>query len=211
MSEPNNPLGLPDEAVTRRPSTLREMLGHQALPYAVVTLDDASWGALYNKAVGLRALPAGRQSQAVGAAIRWLTTEGGFERADVFTETGENALELEFKVQLLAAALVSADDPKKRLVDGPADVRELFLPEQVQWLFERYLEHQRERSPIKAMGPETIRQIAAELGKGYRPATSLKSYDAATLRSIVIELANQLLMRTTPPSSGTPSPTSSGD
>ncbi len=207
----SNPLGLPDDAIVKAPSglrllSLRQMLGAGPVPHAVHQLRGVAWGQLDGARVALRSLSTDEQERCVADALKWLTEGAKIQRADVYTETGEQALQVEFQVQTLARALVSADDPRKALCESAADVRELLTPEQVAWLFERYTEFQAERSPYQKLSPEGVEEVATALGKGFLPPTSLSSYDAATLRSIVTALVNQRSTRTTAPSTDTPSP-----
>lgn len=207
----SNPLGLPDDAIAKAPSalrqlTLRQMLGSGAVPHAVHTLQGGAWGPLDGTRIALRALSTDEQERCVADALKWLTEGAKLQRADVYTETGEQALAVEYQVQVLARALVMPDDPRKALVEGAADVRELLTPEQVAWLFEQYTAFQATRSPYQKLTPEGVEEVATALGKGFLPATSLNSYDAATLRSIVIALVSRPSVQTTAPSSLTPSP-----
>lgn len=207
----SNPLGLPDDAIAKAPSglrllSLRQMLGNGPVPHATHTLAGAAWGPLDGTRVALRSLSTDEQERCVADALKWLTEGAKLQRADVYTETGEQALQVEFQVQTLARALVSGDDPRKPLCEGPADVRELLTPEQVGWLFDRYTEFQTTRSPYQKLTPEGVEEVATALGKGFLPLTSLSSFDAASLRSIVTALVNRPSTPTTAPSSATPSP-----
>jgi hypothetical protein len=207
----NNPLGLPDEAIVKAPSalrqlTLRQLLGAGAVPHVVHALQGPAWGPLDGQSVALRALSTDEQERCVADALKWLTEGAKLQRADVYTETGEQTLAVEYQVQVLARALVMPADPRKPMVEGAADVRELLSPEQVAWLFEQYTAFQATRSPYQKLTPEGVEEVATALGKGFLPPTSLSSFDAATLRSIVTALALRLSTLTTAPSSLTPSP-----
>lgn len=201
-----------DQFATRRQSTLRQLLGAAPVEHKVLELSGPAWGPLAGQRVGLRALSAQQQLQGVADAIAWLTTTAKMDRDDVYTETGQASLDLETKVQWLSRALVQVEDPKRAWVEGPADVRELLRPEQVTWLFDRYAEYQRERSPYELLADaKKLEEVVDGLGKGWISPTSLSSCDASSLRYIALGLASRLRSLTTLPSSGTGSPDASGD
>lgn len=205
-----NPLGIPDEALTRRPSSLRELLAGAKVPHVVQPLQGAAWGPLAGQRVGLRSLPSGLLLEATGAAIAWCRDVARLDERHLYSETGEEALDLETKVQILSRALVQPDAPDKSFVEGPADVRELLTPEQVTWLFDRWSLFQRERSPYEVLADEAkIEEVAEALGKGFAPPTSLTSYDFGTLRRITLSLVARLRKLTTPSSSASSSGTDS--
>jgi len=202
-----NPLGIPDEALLERPSPLAELLGDAPVFVRRVELAGEEWGRWAGHHVGLRSLPTGAHTKAYGDAIAWLTAEARLTREDLMADEGAASLEVETRVQILAQSLVSPVAPHARMVKSAADVRDRFTPEQVVWLFERYQEVQQARSPIKTLAdPAKVKELADALGKGFLSATSLKSYDAGTLRRICIELVARLSTPTTPSSSGTSSP-----
>lgn len=208
----SNELGLPDDFVTKRPASLRAMLSVAKVPHVVVALTGAAWGELDGRRLALRSLAAGAMSEAVGAAIRWCETEAKIDAQHLYTDVGESSLELETQVQVLARALVNPDDATRPFVDGPRDVRELLTPEQVVWLFERFVEFQATRSPYEILRDQAkIEELADDLGKGFRSPTSLSSSDSSTLRRLVTSLVARLRRQTTPPFSGAASPTSSSD
>lgn len=202
-----NPLGIPDEALLDRPSPLAELLGDAPIFVQRVELAGEEWGRWAGHHVGLRSLPNGAHAKAYGHAVAWLT--GGdvrLAREDLFSELGQVTLETEVRVQILALALVSPDPPHARMVKSAGDARDRFTPEQVVWLFERYQDVQQARSPIKTLlDPERVKELADALGKGFLPTTSLKSYDAGTLRRICIALVDRLSKPTPPSSSDTSS------
>lgn len=206
-----NPLGLPDDAILARPSPLRELLGEASLYVKPVTLEGPEWGKLQGQTLGLRSLSAARPVEALGRAVEWCLKAPKLDRGDMHLE-GSNeagALDLVTRAQTLHLALVDPKPPHASITQKPEEVLDLFTAEQVVWLFERYSEVQQERSPIKHLAdPAAVKEVAAALGKGFLSGTSLKSFDAATLRSICLELADQLSKRTTPPSSDTDSPNS---
>lgn len=199
-----NALGLPDEALTKRPSSLRELLSIGKVPHAPVLLEGAAWGPLAGQRVGLRSLSADALTRSAGAAAAWCCAEAGLDRRDLYTDVGSESLEIEYRVQVISRALVHAEDPSRPMVDGASDVRELLTPEQVTFLFERFLEFQQTRSPYEVLGDSAkIEELARDLGKGFRPLTSLRRYDAATLRAIITSLVNRPAKPTPPRSSDT--------
>jgi len=205
-----NPLGIPDEALTKRPSSLRELLAGTKIPHVVQPLQGAAWGALAGQRVGLRSLPSGVLVEATGAAIAWCRDVAKIDERHLYNETGEEALDLEIKVQILAKGLVQPDAPDKPFTEGPADVRELLTPEQVTWLFDRWSAWQRERSPYEVLADEAkIEEVAEALGKGFASPTSLTSYDFGTLRRISLSLVARLRKLTTESSSASKSGTES--
>lgn len=196
-----NPLGLPDEVVQKRPSSLRDLLSLQPVPLRVVELD-RRWGPLAGQRLGIKGLAAQDLMEASAAAVRWCEEVNKIEARHLYSDLGEGNLQVETQVQILSRALVSPEASGERLVDGPDDVRSLFSPEQVSWLFERFSEWQAERSPYDVvLDPERIEQIADELGKGYRPTTWLSSCDAGTVKRISAALVARLLRQTSQPSS----------
>jgi len=202
-----NALGLPDDAILARPSPLRELLATKPVHVTPVRLEDPLWGPLQGKTLGVRSLSAGQPVECVGRAIEWCLKTAKIDRADLYTDNGGAALDLITRVEILHLALVDTAPPYARLTDNPGEILELFTAEQVVWLHDRYGEVQQARSPIKHLAdPEKIKEVAAALGKGFLSPTSLKSFDAGTLRSISHELVELLLKQTMPPSSGTGSP-----
>lgn len=189
------------KCLTSAPSTLRELLGGAAVVTRTLTLGEglpperaeAAWGPLAGHAVAIRALPAGTHVECVAAALAFLVEERKMDRDDVYGGLGSSAVDLEYKVQVLARALVVADGKGTTpWAESAAEVRAL-LPsaDHVSWLYERHLEWQRERSPYDTLRDDAaIQEVAVALGKGYRSPTSLNGYDAATLRSIVTALAD---------------------
>lgn len=202
-----NPLGLPDDALIERPSPLAELLGEAPVFVRRVDLTGEEWGRWQGQHVGLRSLPNSTHAKAYGHAIAWLTGDAKLAREDLFSELGAATLEIETRVQILAQALVSPEPPHARMVKQASDVRDRFTPEQVVWLFERYEEVQQQRSPIKAItDPAKVKELADALGKGFLPRTSVSSFDAGTLRRIMLELVDRHSTPTSPSSSDTCSP-----
>ncbi len=218
-----NPLGIGDEFVTQRPSGLREMLFGAKVPPTLVVLEGEHWGALAGQTLAIRSLPAGAQAQALGAAIEWLTKTAKMTREDIYSEAGDGTLDMLTRAAILARVLL---DPKtlKPLCASITDVigsldlsdeedgyRAGFTAYQITWLFDEYDKFQRARSPFRVISAKEIEEVADALGKGVIPPTSLKSYARPTLVDIATALVSRLTRQTTPSSSGTSSPTSSGD
>lgn len=207
-----NSLGLPDEVVQKRPSSLREWLSLQKPPHIVVDLRGEGWGGLNGQRVGLRSLSAGAMSECVGAAIAWCAKNAGIGHEHLYTEVGQESLEVHTRVELLARALVQPDDSERPFVEGPADVRELLTPEQVTWLFERFSDFQITRSPYELLQEHGgLERVVDDLSKGYRSPTSLNSFDGVTVRRISAALVARLARQTMPSSSASSSPAASSD
>lgn len=216
-------LGIPAEFVTEKPAGLRELFFGGALPHTVVTLDGPAWGHLAGQRVALRSLPASAQAQALGDAMAWLQKAAKIAREDIYgSEAGDGALETMQRAVILMRALLDPETLKPLCRDigdvigvlndaDPDEGRPGFTPLQIAWLFHAWDRFQRSRSPFTNLTPEGVEEHVAALGKGLVKPTSWSSYDRVTLERIATSLAETLATRTTPSSTATSSPTSSGD
>lgn len=194
------------DGVSDTRSRLARMLGG-ALPFLRV---EAPTGRLAGLPVALRALSSEEIQTATRAAYKSVTDAGGADY--VLTDVGEPDLALQTKLELLAVALVEApakDHPMPRegytrLVSSSADLAKLLDPEEIDFVWNRYLDHQKERSPIShAESWEEVREAVLAMGKGTIPTSRLSGFDASSLRTIVVGLAKELATLTRPSSSTT--------
>jgi len=98
----------------------------------------------------------------------------------------------EQKTQLLFRALRDPQTPIRAFAQSPAELREHLTPDEREALFAAYLEFVDERSPIKRLTDKEVEELCSALGKESTTTTTLSSYDSASLKNIVRELANQL-------------------
>lgn len=154
--------------------------------------------------LALRALPAGELQKATAAAVVYLTSEEvGFRDEHLYTEVGEQALDLETKMQVLFRALVDPADPAVAYAANVDEVRVL-EPDEVSVLFNEFVTFQEERSPMtRASSWEEVEDLLEALGKGSVPKTRLNSFDASSLRFMLHELAVRHWTPTSPPFSDT--------
>ncbi len=113
----------------------------------------------------------------------------------------------EVKTQLLWRALRDPDEPLRPFASTVNKLRVHLTPDEREALFAAYLEFVDERSPIRRIrSDEELDGLAEALGKGETGEITLSSYDTASLRTIVRELASRCRRLTRRLSSGTSSP-----
>lgn len=199
-------------------SSLAKLVGFGPVPHRVFPFRGAGDRFPEGTRFAVRSLAADARMRAVVAAERWLCKVGAYERAELLTETGQAALQLEGKVRVLAAALVDPEDPARPFVglgdDGRVDperaadeLRALLETDEVEALFEEWIDYTDSRSPLqRARTWEEVEGLLAAVGKGSITPTSLNRYDSASLRYMLRELAVRFWTRTSPPSSDTSPP-----
>lgn len=196
------------KGITDRRSGLAKALGTGPVPVRVL---DGLGGRLAGVAVGVRTLPLSEVQRATADAIRYLTEECGFKEEHLYTELGEEVLDVETRLQILVRALVSPEEPTERLASSPDELRALLEPDEVTQLFNEFVAWQEERSPIsRARSWEEVEDFLEALGKGRVPPTRLKNFDSSSLRFMLSELAVRHWKPTSPPCSDT-SPSSDDD
>ncbi len=160
----------------------------------------------------VRAVSAHERLVAVSEAVKWFTETLKLDRSDLYTETGESALELESKVRGLAFALVDPDDAREQLAKSADEVRKLLEVDEIARLWEEAADFTAERSVFdKAKTWQEVEARVIAVGKGLSPKTSLSCFDSVTLRFIVTELASRLYAPTRPSSSDTSPASDSSD
>lgn len=175
-------------------SALSKALGDRGVPVKVV--DDFQGVARRFDGVplGLRLPFDGERTEAVGRAARYLLEKCGFPEEYLYgSGDGKAELDLEIKVRLLAISLVDPAPPYASLFKGPDDLRAKLYADEIAQLYELFVDHLREQSPIAAaQSAEEVEAVIAALGKGTIPPSRLTSFDLSTLRSIVHSLAIQV-------------------
>jgi hypothetical protein len=194
-----------DDFIKDTRSPLAKLVGNGPRPHRCFAF--AGSGARFGEAQwAVRALSADEREHAAADAVRWLCEGCKWERSDLYTELGDAVRDLECKVRLLFAALVDPAAPTQALAASADELRKLLDADEIGALFEQLVDYQEERSPFaKLRDWQEVETFCVALGKGYAPMTSLLSYDSASLRFIVRELATKWTARTTPHSSGTTS------
>lgn len=216
-------LDIPAEFVSAKPAGIRELLFGAKLPHVVVVLEGACWGELQGNEVALRSLPAGAQTRALGAALEWLTKTAKMSREDIYgSEGGDGALETMTRAVILSWALLDPKTLKPICRDvsdvvgvlndaDPDESRPGFTAAQIAWLFNEWDAFQASRSPFAALTAKAVEEHVAALGKGLIRPISWRRFDRGTLEHIATSLAGTLATQMTRSSTGTSSPTSSGD
>lgn len=99
----------------------------------------------------------------------------------------------EEEVQILWRALRTTRDTDEKAFKTADHLRNVLEAETRELLFAEYIQHQAERSPISRMTSDTeLEELVSRLGKVGTRETSLSGLDSATLRSIIIKLADRL-------------------
>lgn len=191
------------KGLTDKRSGLAKRLSDSAVPTRILDGHSARLNGL-----ALRALPVGEIQKSTAAALAYLTsTEMGLHDDHLFTELGEQALDVETKCQILFRALVDPNDPTAPFAASVDEVRALDADE-ITVLFNEFAAFQEERSPLsRARSWEEVEGFLEALGKGSVPRTRLNSFDASSLKFMLHELADRHWKPTSSPSS----PTSHGD
>jgi hypothetical protein len=192
-------------------SPLARLLGEAVVPHRAFAFAGAG-GRFGDATWAVRALSADERSRSIVDATKWLIETCKWDHASLYSELGEAVLDLESKVRGLAAALVDPADPTKPFVKDADELRKLLEADEIGRLFEELADYTDERSPFsRAARWQEVEGFVEALGKGWTTSTSLSSYDAASLRFMLRELATRHCSRTSPPSSATTSPSGSSD
>ena len=111
------------------------------------------------------------------------------------TELGQMLLNLELQVQVLARALRDGNEPThlKMWMRGPMDVRLNLDNDEIGYLYTQWAAFQAERSAVKPITQEELEKVLAAVKKGSLEHAALNCYDTVSLRTIIIELADQHL------------------
>ncbi len=160
----------------------------------------------------VRAPSAADQQQAIADAKKYL--EGLGWRVDELQlgELGGQAIELASKAFILARALVRPEAPETLFAKDGKEVLHFLQPDEIAVLFDSLVEYQQERSPLSsgALTPARIDEVLDDLGKGLLPVTWWRSFGSATLARFTQRAADRLALQTSPRSSPSISPPSSG-
>jgi hypothetical protein len=182
-------------------SSLAKLAGLAAVPHRIFPFRGAGDRFPEGERFAVRSLPAAARMKAATEAERWLRRVGGYDASELLTETGQAVLQLEGKLRVLGAALVDPDDPGRPFAgvgdDGRHDlgraadeIRDLLEAEEIEALFEEWIDFNDERSPLtKARTWAEFEGLLAAVGKGLASRTSLNRYDSASLRFMLRELA----------------------
>ena len=157
--------------------------------------------------VAARALAVKELEEAHAEAVKWLVGVGGHQREDLISNTGDSVMELEVMTQLLARALMDPDKPREAFAKDVASLRETFFSDEIEACFREYSAFQAERSPLRGIrSAEELREVVEALGKGQTSQINLLRFDAISLRSITLSLADRVSKLTRPSSSDTSPP-----
>lgn len=197
-----------DKFITGSP--LMKLIGQSPVPHHVVADFVGASGRFKGTVFALCSVSSDASELATVDAIKRLISIGHI-REDLYTEIGESVFALEIKVQLLARTLHVLDAKGVPvLFAASADEIRRLESDEIGALFEHFLAYQEERSPIRnARSWEEVEGHITAVGKGSTPPSSLASYDSASLRFIVRELANRWIAATKPPSSDISPPSDS--
>jgi len=210
--DPNDPF------VRDSRGALAKALGDRGVAVHIVDLYDGTGARLDGIPLALKAVSEGVRVKAVADALRFLTGPkcGMSEEYLYGTDNGRAELDLETKVQLLAAALCEPAPPHSPVCKDADGLRELLDATELSQLFEAYADWLAERNPLsRAKSLEEVEAVLAALGKGMLPASRLTSFDSSTLRSALHSLAVQRERLTSSnsspssPSTESPAPTPS--
>lgn len=158
----------------------------------VKVIDDfpGAGGRMHGFTFGLRALSVEDTQRAAIDAVRELGDKFRVPEALLFTTVAEEVRDISAKVHILYRAVVHQDPPNERIFKTPDELRSAFEVDELNALFERYMDWQIERSPISTSKKfEDVMGVIDAMGKGMAPSSVLNGYDAATLRYIVTVLA----------------------
>lgn len=190
-------------------SPLAKLLGDAPVAHRKVEGFEGAGGRFKGVPLALVALSGDVQERATSEAAKHLVAVG-FNREDLYTEIGESLFGYEIKVQLLSRALRDGADPTRLFADDADELRKVLEADEVSALFEHLLDYQEERSPLShARSWEEVEALLVAVGKGLAPATSLNSYDAASLRFMTRELTVRWVRPMRPPCSDTSPPSGS--
>lgn len=198
-----------DRFVKDTRSPLAKLLGDAPVAHRKVEGFEGAGGRFKGVPLALVALSGDVQERATSEAAKHLVAVG-FNREDLYTEIGEGLFGYEIKVQLLSRALRDGNDPTRTFAENADELRKTLEADEVAALFEHLLDYQEERSPLsRARSWEEVEALLVAVGKGLAPGTSLNSFDAASLRFMLRELAARWVTLTKPRSSDTSPPSDS--
>ncbi len=186
--DPNDPF------VRDSRGALAKALGDRGVAVHIVDLFDGTGARLDGIPLALKAVSESVRVKAVADALRFLTGPkcGMSEEYLYGTDNGRAELDLETKVQLLAAALCEPAPPYATVCKDADGLRELLDATELSQLFEAYADWLAERNPLsRAKSLEEVETVLSALGKGMLPASRLTSFDSSTLRSALHSLAVQ--------------------
>ena len=203
--DPNDPF------VRDTRSPLAKALGDRGVAVKIVDLFDGTGARLDGIPLALRAVTNEARVRAVASAVKFLTEKCGLSESYLYdTATGGAELDLETKVQILAAALCEPAPPHALVCKDADALRGLLEADELVQLFESYADFVAERSPLsRAKSVEEVEAVLSALGKGMIPASRLTSFDSVTLRSALRSLAVQretLMSSSSSPSSPSTEP-----
>lgn len=169
-------------------------------------------GRLKGVQFAVRWISADVRAKAISEARKYLTTHCGWDPVDLYSGAGASALEFESRVRLLTAALVVPSAPDTPAASSADELRGLFDSEEIQRLFEEWDAFQLERSPWRHWKTsEEFESDVDALGKGLMPESWIRSFESASLRSIVTSLVGRLQKQTRASSPATSPPRDSGE
>ncbi len=143
------------------------------------------------------------RTKAIDEARRFLVEHGKWDPVDLYSGAGAQRLEEESQLRLLAVALVDPKNPDVK-AGTVEELRKLLDTSEVQRIFDEWDDFQAERSPWRRWkSPAEFEADVEALGKGLMSEAWIRSFDSASLRSIVRSLASRLRAQTTDSSSPT--------
>lgn len=190
--------------ITDNRSPLRKLVGDKPIMHDTVEFPGSGNRFGSDSRVGIVAIPVGGRLAALGEAYKFLTGPMGNPAEFLSYGNGAAMLNTESQVQLLARTLRDPSDPSKPFAADVAELRQLLDADECDYLFDRVLQWDAQRSNFAKMPSlKEAEELFDALGKGIASRTSLKRYDAISLRSMITALAVQHSKRTQTRSSGT--------
>jgi hypothetical protein len=190
-------------------SWLAKLVSVHERPVRVFALEH---GRLKGVQFAVRWISADARAKAINEARKYLTTHCGWDPVDLYSGAGASSLEFESRVRLLAIALVDPAAPSTAAASSADELRGLFDSEEIQRLFEEWDAFQLERSPWRHWKTsEEFESDVDALGKGLMPEGWIRSFESASLRSIVTSLVDRLRKQTKDSSPAISPPKGSGD
>lgn len=196
-----------DDRIKDTRSPLARLLGNAPIAHRVFEVES---GRLAGKRLAVRWINAEQKTRASVDAVKFLCESCGWQREDLFTPLGENVLDLETKVRMLAASLADPENVRAPFAKDPEEVRALLGSMEIDMLFREFLALHEEQEPFDRIKKwEEVEGFVQALGKGWTLPMSWNSFGSGTLRDILRELAFRHYGHPTPSSSGTTSPSDS--
>ena len=144
--------------------------------------------------VTLWELGADEISDANDDAIRFLAKKYKQELADVRVLVAPETVDIEIKVQTLFRAMRDPSNSKQPFAAYDNEVRRL-APYDVQWLYERFLDHQAANSEYLSHKLEDLqRMVLEDLGKTQTPEDFWQRCDGGTARYLAMGLERKCAM-----------------